>query len=175
MSLQLDGAIRPEQAKRLSEHLKQCPRCQAAWAAMHRAHGLLGQRSWTEPTPELAARVLARLPRGRRAVIPPAPAWSRATVVVVVALVFVLVGVTGALLLTGAALGDGAWAALEQGGRSVLVAGWDSLGHLWAALTGVVGALWEALRWPWLPIAVAVAVVAGLAWGWLWIRGRGRS
>lgn len=175
MSLKLDGAIRPEQAERLSEHLKHCPRCQAAWAAMQRAHGLLDELPWTEPTPDLTTRVLARLPEQRRGVIPTAPAWSRASVIVVAALALVLVGVTGVVLLTGVEAGSGAWATLQESGWSVVQAGWDSLRYLWTALSGAIVALWEALRWPWLPIAGALVVVAGVAWAWLWVRGSRRS
>ena len=172
MSLQLDGAIRPEQARRLAEHLARCPRCQAAWKAMSRAEGMFSQKPWSEPAPDLTERVLARLPAGRRAVVPPAPAWIRATSIVVAALFLVLVGMAGALALTGAAVGYRDLGPLQQSGQAILAAGWNTLRYLGAALGKVLAALWEALRWPWLPIGGAVALVAGGLWGWLWARSR---
>jgi anti-sigma factor RsiW len=170
MSLQLDGTIRPEQARRLTEHLAHCPRCQAAWAALRRAEGMFSQQPWSEPGSDLAKRVLARLPEHRRAIIPPAPAWTRASSIVVAALFLVLVGTAGAVLLTGAAVGYGEMGALGQSGQNILTAGWSSLRYLGAALGNVLSALWVALRWPWLPIAGGVALVAGGVWGWLWAR-----
>jgi len=171
MSLQLDGAIRPADAQRLSAHLARCARCQGVWATLRQADGLFSSPPLPEPAPDLTARVLARLPAERRAVIPPAPAWTRASVIVAAALGLVLLGVTGALVLTGVAVGTGDWTAAQQGGRSVVAAAWSGLQAVGSALRDVVWVLWRAFRWPWLPVAGGVALVAGVVWGWLWARG----
>jgi|GEM_PF-1554678 len=170
MSRELDGALRPEQAHRLAAHLERCARCRAERAALRRTEVLLGTPPWSAPEPDLTAGVLARLPRDRRAVIPVAPAWTRASGIVVAALFVVLLGVGGGVLLAGAAVGYGAWPLVQESGRSVVSAGWDSVRELVSAAAAAAAALWRALRWPWAPIAGAAIVGVGVVWGWLWAR-----
>lgn len=176
MSMELDRPLQPEQAERLAAHLAQCARCRAARSALHRAEGLFGAHPWTAPDADLPARVLAQLPHGRRAVIPVAPSWTRASSIVVAALVLVLLGVSGAVLLTGGALQYGAWPMVHESGWSAIAAGWDSLRDFVSALGAAAAAVWQMLRWPWAPIGGAVVLLVGAVWGWLWARsGRWRS
>jgi anti-sigma factor RsiW len=172
----LEHPLRPEQAKRLADHLSRCARCRAVHSALHQADDLFGEHRWSEPEPDLTARVLARLPHGRRAVIPSTPAWTRASTIVVAALAVVLLGVSALVLLAGTALGYGGWPLVQESGRSLIAAGWEGLSDFVSALGTAAAGLWQVLRWPWVPIAATIIVVCGGVWGWLWVRsGRWRS
>jgi hypothetical protein len=87
-----------------------------------------------------------------------------------------LLGVGGLVLLGGAAFGYGAWPLVQDSGRSVIAAAWDSLRDFASACGTAAAALWRVLRWPWVPIGGGVVLVTGAVGGWLWVRsGRGRS
>jgi len=170
MSRQAEGALSPRDTTRLSQHLATCARCRSLNAALRRASGLMGQPDYLEAPPDLTARVLARLPGDRRAVVPAAPSWVRASVLVTVALVVLFVGLTGVALLGGLALGAPDLALVGQGGRNVAVAGWDGLLQLQRTLGEVASSLWQALRWPWLALMGAAAALVAVVWTWLWRR-----
>ncbi len=168
MSRQLEGALSPRDEARLSQHLATCARCRALDVALRRAVGLVERPAWPAAVPDVTARVLSRLPSDRRAVVPPAPAWTRASALVTAALVVLCAGLVGAALLGGALLESAPLSLVGQGGRDVALAGWDGLLHVQRALGVVGGALWQALRWPWLAVVGAGVAVAGAVWVWLW-------
>lgn len=166
MSLQIDGLLAGEQAVRLERHLQGCSRCRVAWSSLQQVHGLFSRRPWPEPPPDLPARVVARLPASRRAVVPAAaPVWTRATMVVVAAMVVLFLGLVGAVSFLGLGPLPEDWALVERGGSGVMVAAWATCRQVVEALWRVVGASWEALRWPYLPLlAGGVALSLGAAW-----------
>jgi len=172
MAQEFDQPLPPEQAERLAAHLARCARCRAVQTALHEADDLLGQQARPVPGPDLAERVLARLPRDRRAVLPRAPAWTRASSIVAVALCLVLLAAGAVVLLTGAAVGYGDWSIVQESGRSLIGVAWDSLRDFSAALGTTVAALWQALRWPWALIGAGGVLVIAAVWGWLWVRSR---
>jgi predicted anti-sigma-YlaC factor YlaD len=168
MSLQLDGGLPPRELARLSRHLERCARCRAMWVAMRSAHGVLERPPWCEPPPGLTERVLARLPSDRRGVVPLAPAWVRASRVVLAAMVLLFAGLIALTSLLGPGQGD--WGFFRQGGREAVGLGGESIGQLLAAFGHVISALWQGLRWPWLPLGGLVLVAAGALWLWIWRR-----
>lgn len=172
MAQELDQALEPEQAERLAAHLARCARCRAVRSALREADSLFDEPPWSDTSPDLTGSVLERLPRDRRAVLPAAPAWTRASGIVVAALCMCLLGIGGVALLTGAAVGYGDWALLQESGRSVIAAGWDSLRDFAMAVVTAAAALWRTLRWPWALIGGGVVLAVGAVWGWLWVRSR---
>jgi len=170
MSLQLDHALGVEELARLSRHLEQCARCRAHWASMQRANRLLQQAPWLEVPAGLPAKVLQRLPADRRAVVPAEPVWARASLVVMAAVALLLVALAGVGVLSGVAPGQSDWLLAQQGGRSVIVAVWESVILVLTALAQVGRAVWQGLRWPWAPILALVVGGAAYLWRWLWRR-----
>lgn len=170
MSRQLEEALSPRDAARLSQHLENCARCRALDAAMRRAAGLIERPAWPATVPDVTTRVLSRLPADRRAVVPAAPTWARASVLVTAVLVLVCAVLVGVAFLGRPILESASLALVGQGGRDVVLAGGGGLLHLQRALGVVAGALWQALRWPWLAVAGAGAAAAGAVWLWLWQR-----
>ncbi len=64
LSTWLDGELDPEERRRLSAHLESCPSCRRELARLTALDAALGALKFPVP-PDLAARVLARLPRRR--------------------------------------------------------------------------------------------------------------
>ncbi len=175
MSLQLDGGLPPQELARLSRHLERCARCRATWAAMRRAHDVLGRPQWLDPPAGLSARVLARLPADRRSLALPVPIWTRASQAVLAGMVLLFVGLAALTALLGLQPGQEDWLLLRQGGKEIAAAGWGDVPQLLGALGHVLGALWQGLRWPWLAVSGLAVAAAALLWVWLWRRSAPRS
>lgn len=169
MSLQMDGVLDPRQAADLAGHLRVCARCRATWASMQRLRALMSHPAWSEPRTDLVARVLVRLPADRRAAVVPAamPVWNRAGMVVLATMAVLLAAGIGAVIALGLGPEPDKWALLVQSGRGIITAAGKSVGQLVEALGVLASALWQALRWPWLPLlGSAAALAAGLLYLW---------
>lgn len=170
MERRLDGHLGPVESARLRRHLQRCADCRAIETALRRADRLLSQSPQAAPPPDLVPQVLEQLPESRRAIVPPAPVWVRASMVVTASLALLLAGVVVIGLLIGLSPEAQEWALIREGGRSAISSGWHSVRSLFGAWGHVLGALWQALRWPWLGIVLTLGVAAVAIWGWLWRR-----
>jgi len=172
MSLHIDGLLAPETKDSFSQHIAGCARCRATWATMQQTEQILLAASCAEPPPGLVQGMLERLPDRRQAVITPAPVWARAGVLVTAAISVLLVGLSGAALLVGWSAGPEELVRFEESGRNVIASGWNSAVALFQAFAHILQGLWQALRWPWIPLFVLVITVAVVLWGWIWRAGR---
>ncbi len=170
MSRHLDQTLGPDELARFSRHLEHCERCRAAWVEMQRVHDLFRKPSLQQPPHGLVEGVLARLPEGRRAVVPLVPVWARTSLVAAAAMVVLLVGVVGLMVLLAVASGQGNVALFQQRGWSALAAVWGQFLQLLSAFGHVLGALWQALRWPWVPLLAVLVAGSVSLWVWLWRR-----
>jgi anti-sigma factor RsiW len=172
MSLHIDGLLEPETQELFSQHIAGCARCRATWAAMQQAEEALLAASCAEPPPGLVRNILERLPDRRKAVITPTPVWTRAGILVTAAISVLLVGLSSAALLVGRSTNSEEWVRFEESGRNVIASGWSSLVVLFQAFAHMLQGLWQALRWPWIPLSVLIITVALVLWGWIWRAGR---
>ena len=60
LSARLDGALTPEEAAGLEEHLSHCPDCRALAADLEEMHAAM-PGLYQEPPPELKERVMAQI------------------------------------------------------------------------------------------------------------------
>lgn len=174
MSLRLDGVLAPDQEVQLARHLEHCPRCRATWAAMQELESRLRSAPWVEPRPGLAGRVLARLPAGRRSVVPALLPWPRPGVAVLAAMALLVLGLMALALVLEMAPGRGGWPRIPQEVQNTVLALWNGLLYLLATSGMLARTLWHVLAWPWLPILLLLAASALLSCLWLWRHSRRR-
>ena len=174
MSLRLDAALTPDQEAQLEGHLERCPRCRSTWAAMQEVESRLRSAPWAEPRPGLAGRVLARLPEGRRSVVPALLPWPRAGAAALVALALLMLGLVAVALWLGVTPAQGGWMRVAQEVQNTALALWNGLLYLLAASGMLLRTLGRTLAWPWLPVLLLLALSALLVGLWFGRSGKRR-
>ncbi len=173
MSLRLDGRLPAEQERLFQEHLEACSDCSLEWKQWQDIDGLFAGAAMLQPPEDLAARVMARIPRrrqhtGLRRVLP-VMLFGYVALVLVLGLPL-LVG--GYLLGATAAESVDALPAVVKGALEVLEIAWtvgDAVRlFLWAVLSSrtVMAAMaYTGLAGATVALWFRLVVLRRVAWG----------
>lgn len=157
MSLALDGALSPEEERRLRAHLQECLACAALWEEMQGISGLFERPPLLAPPPDLTAKVMRRVGWHERW-----RAWARRLAI------FSLVGLLTAMVLAIPLIGISTLAvnhpALSQAILRALVRAAEVGRILWKALAMILRAFLGQTEWIALCVWLLIAVGLGVGW-----------